>query len=198
MKYKMSDLSYPEYKIRRYRPSDYKPMIRFLFNQKLNYPDYMLWVLQAIDELVLNRKLAFVATLDRKIVGAIVFQKHRQINWLLEIKNVYVLEEHRRLGLGKILFMMAESVARTNNLSAMVYDIPEKANDPLDDFVYRKCGFNFHPIRLPLYDLSVTDTVLVKFICSGFLGDLQKELEVVYQKKHDELVLAQEIKNTIK
>ncbi len=162
-------------------------MRKFLQKQNLDYPDFQGWVLQTMDELTLQIKLSYVALKKSQMVGAIVFQRHFEIEWLLEIKNVFVKEKHRNHGLGRILFALAECAAKTNGLKGAVYDCPEK-NRRLHDFVYYECNFRNFCIRLPLYKKDKSDIVLVKFFCNERLDSYKEQINTIFQNKYGKLI----------
>jgi ribosomal protein S18 acetylase RimI-like enzyme len=83
------------------RRSRYDELLEYLRGQRLwldsvkDYPDHEQWLNKVDQELKSRIKRALVAFDGRRIIGATIYQKHKQIEHTLEMKNLTVRPEKR-------------------------------------------------------------------------------------------------------
>jgi len=85
-----------------------KVLIDFLWKQDLGYPSYDSWVDRTRSEIDGGYKQAIVAYEDEKIVGDVIFQPHKEIVGIREIKNLRVDKDVRYRRFGSFLLRQAE------------------------------------------------------------------------------------------
>jgi len=88
--------------------SDIRNLIDFLALQPLTYPDYAKWVQKAEAELFAEQKQAIMALSDNRLVGDIVFQQHKQLPRVRELRNLRVHPVLRGRYFGSFLLKQAE------------------------------------------------------------------------------------------
>ena len=88
--------------------SDLRVLVDFLGKQNLGYPNYDDWVTRCLAELDAGYKQAIIAYDGSKIVGNVIFQPHKEISGVREIKNLRVAEDMRNRRFGAFLLRQAE------------------------------------------------------------------------------------------
>ena len=88
--------------------SDLRSLASFLWAQNLGYPRYDEWVDRAVTELDAGYKTAILAIDDGRMVGNVIFQPHKEIAGIREIKNLRVDESVRDRRFGSFLLRQAE------------------------------------------------------------------------------------------
>ncbi len=140
--------------------ADIKKLIDFIRQQHLNYPDYHSWVQRAEAELYTEYKQAVMAFSDRTLVGNVIYQPHKQIQGVLELKNLRVHPELRRRDFGHFMLRQAETEARNSGrYSLMMIDTRADQKDMLALLIFsgfREIG------RTSLYDSGSEDVMLAK------------------------------------
>ena len=131
-------------------------VVDFLSKQSLGYPGYNCWVEKTEAELVAGKKTALLAFLNRKLVADIVWQPHRQVGSLLEIKNLRVSPEVRQRDFGRFLLKQAEVIP---GFSGIICDVREDQASILQ--FMQRCGYT-KACTLPIYDSEVADVVMIK------------------------------------
>lgn len=94
-------------------PSSYlevKNLVDFLWSQNLGYPNYDDWVLRAKSEIDGGYKTAILAFDEGRIVGNVIYQPHKELAGIREIKNLRVSTEIRCRKFGSFLLRQAEWV----------------------------------------------------------------------------------------
>lgn len=134
-------------------------LIDFLALQSLGYPKYDEWVQRTEGELSIGYKEAIIAFSDGKIVGDLIYQRHKQIPSFLEMKNLRVHNDLRMRCFGRFMVKQLESEFK-ENYDALILDVRADQPDTLNFFV----SIGYTPIlSIPLYDQNVEDTTFVKF-----------------------------------
>lgn len=136
-------------------PNEINELYQFIKQYPLNYPNYSEWLKKCKRELELGYKKAFVYKLKGKIIADLIFQPHKQDSSLLELKNIRVIEEHRKKKVFSKLLKEAISYARQNRFKKIVVDAHADSEviKPL-----QKLGFSVESYE-NLYD-SKLETVL--------------------------------------
>jgi ribosomal protein S18 acetylase RimI-like enzyme len=135
-------------------------LIDFIHLQDLGYPNYHDWVAKAESELLSGYKGAIVAYSDGKVVGNLIFQPHKGVSSLLEIKNLRVHQGLRDRNFGMFMLRQLE-VEAAGNFDAIIGDIRHEQKQVIA--FSASCGFA--PIAtVPLYGDNQKDVVIVKFL----------------------------------
>ena len=88
--------------------TDIRRLRDFLSAQNLGYPVYDDWVYRATEEIDQGYKQAVLAIDDGKLVGDVIFQPHKEIRGIREIKNLRVDTGSRFRKFGSFLLRQAE------------------------------------------------------------------------------------------
>ena len=145
---------------------DIRKLIDFMARQPLNYPGYDAWLQRSEPELHMEYKHAILAFSDRKLVGDIVYQRHKQLAGTLEIKNLRVDEEIRRRDFGHFLLKQVEVEARRGGYGLILGDARASQGDVIS--LLRFAGYR-EVARAQLYDSNEQDVVMGKPIKSDGL-----------------------------
>lgn len=79
-----------------------------LWIPQTDYPDFLDWAQKAHQELRREKKRAIVALSYNQIVGAVIYQRHRQYREALELKNLTVRPDQRGRYIASFLLRSAE------------------------------------------------------------------------------------------
>jgi UDP-N-acetylenolpyruvoylglucosamine reductase len=140
--------------------SEVKLLADFLWKQDLGYPNYSDWVLRARNEIDLGYKKSIIAFDESRIVGNVVFQKHKEIPEIREIKNLRVSIDLRFRKFGSFLLKQAEWF-ESSNYSLLMADFRE-TEKWIGSFLIKE---GFQVIRsASLYDDKI-DSIAVKKNC---------------------------------
>src|SRR4051812_47909483 len=93
------------------QPGDYtevRRLLDFLWKQRLGYPNYSDWVARAGGEIDVGYKQSIIAFEDNRIVANVIFQPHKEIRGIREIKNLRVDTSVRVRKFGSFLLRQAE------------------------------------------------------------------------------------------
>lgn len=133
--------------------------VDFISKIPLSYPNYDNWVQRAEAELLQGYKQTILAFSDKRIVGDLIYQPHKQIQGVLELKNMRIDERLRRRDFGHFMLRQAETEARKLGYLAMLIDIRPNRQDVIAFLMFS--GF-FQINRIPLYDSNEEDIVMMK------------------------------------
>jgi ribosomal protein S18 acetylase RimI-like enzyme len=96
-------------------PKEVQSLYEFVQKFPLDYPNYFVWLEKCKIELEIGYKKAYYAiNSDNKIVGSIIFQKHKQKNHVIEIKNLRVDPLYEKQGIGSLLESKVSLFAKEN------------------------------------------------------------------------------------
>lgn len=140
------------------RTRDLKQLIDFLLEQDLRYPHYDDWVQRAECEIDAGYKVAITAYSGDHIVGDLIFQRHKQIPRLRELKNVRIHPEVRRRDFAHFMLRQAE-VERAEEYDAIICDVRSDQRDVINLLRfsgYKELGTSH------LYDAHNLDITMVK------------------------------------
>lgn len=90
--------------------SDIRLLRDFLTKQNLGYPNYDDWIYRATEEIDQGYKQSVLAFDDGHLVGDVIFQPHKEVAGLREIKNLRVDEDSRFRKFGSFLLRQAEFI----------------------------------------------------------------------------------------
>ena len=159
-----------------------RQLIDFIHTYDLGYPNYHSWVERAEAELSSGYKNAIIASSNGKIAGNLIFQPHKEIPSMVEIKNFRV--DHRVRGRNFATFMFRQlEIESAGRYHGLISDVRQEQRDMAN--LFYKVGFK-PAFNLPLYDNHDTDIVVVKFIGqvdSSVIGSLNKRVEKSYLAK---------------
>ena len=135
-------------------------LLDFLRVQDLNYPKYQDWVSRTEAELNMGWKTGVIALDCNQVLGDIIWQPHKELKGVREIKNLRIHPSVRERYFARFLMKQAEAEGRNHHelMLDLREDHPEKR--PLVNMLvsmgYRKlCAVN-------LYDPNIKDIVMVK------------------------------------
>ena len=131
--------------------------INFLHKQNLNYPNYDKWVQKTEAELIGGYKNAVLAFSRGKIVGDLVYQRHKENPRFLELKNMRIIPELKNRYFAK--FMLRQVEAENQKYDAIVCDAPSEFPEII--CFMQSCGYT--PIlSKPLYDDGEPEIIMIK------------------------------------
>lgn len=142
------------------QPADFtelRSLLGFLWRQDLGYPAYSDWVTRTGHEIDSGYKQAILAYEDGRLIADIVFQPHKEIRGLREIKNLRVDTSVRFRKFGSFLLRQAEFL-RAEEYDWLIADFRADQNAVerlLVDENYQVCSVR------SLYDDS-PDKIVVK------------------------------------
>ena len=134
-----------------------KQLRNFLLEQPFNYPNYEDWVERTIPEIDHGYKKTILAFSDDILVGDLIFQPHKTLTRIMELKNMRIHSDLQRRYFGFFMFRQAE--AESKNYDAIICDARSDRIDVLN--LLKLCGYK-EISRVPLYDSNVEDVVLLK------------------------------------
>lgn len=103
-------------------PEEVQRLYDFIKQYPLDYPDYHIWLEKCRRQLENGDKKAFYATNKGSIIGSVIFQRHREEDSVLEVKNFRVSEEHRGKLVGSTLELMLCSYGKSNGFKRIRVD----------------------------------------------------------------------------
>ena len=148
-----------------------KKLVEFLAGDRLwiprtDYPDFMYWLDKVEVELESGQKQSIVAFYQKKLVGAILFQKHKQIPSVLELKNLTVLQEAGGRFVASFLIRNAEVEGLKTMQCLSVMGDAKRTNHAITDLMLKN-GYNIVS-DLDLYHLGRDrDNLFFKEVKSG-------------------------------
>ncbi len=139
-------------------------LVDFLIKAPLGYPDYEDWVARARTEIELGYKHAILAFSDGRLVGDLIYQEHKQLPGMREVKNIRVHPKLRHRYFA--LFMLRQAEAE-GSFDAIICDSRSdnvRARTMLLLAGYSPLGERF------LYDSHNVDTIYIKTFDSRTAG----------------------------
>ncbi len=132
-------------------------LINFLRHQDMSYPNYQDWVSKTRHEIDSGTKKSILAFDERTLIAEIIYQKHKQLPNVIEMKNLRVHPKYERRGFAYFLIRQVEAENRT--ASAIICD----ARASLRDIHYLLIFLGYTSLlQTPLYDDNNLDTIFVK------------------------------------
>ncbi len=144
--------------------SDVRAAIDFLHKQDLGYPNYGDWVQRAESELSLGYKQGIIATSGSRVVGDVVWQPHKQLSRVREIKNIRVHPDIRGRRFAHFMLRQAE-VEQAGNYDLLMCDAREDQTEIIDLMTFLGYTSLFSQ---NLYDPNKKDVVMVKCLDTRF------------------------------
>ena len=118
-------------------PEEVQRIYDFVKQYPLDYPDYFVWLEKCRSQLEMGEKKAFYATNRDSIIGSVIFQRHKEEESILEVKNFRVSEEHAGKGVGSALELMLCSYGRSNGFKRIRVDTHHN-NFPMIQFLIKR------------------------------------------------------------
>jgi len=138
-----------------------RTLIDFVAKQDLGYPNYPRWVEKAEHDLKTGQKSAILAFSDGALVADLIYQQHRTIPQVLEIKNLRVHPELRERYFARFMLKQLEREAR--GYTTLLTDARESQTDVLSFFL----ASNFSPVAiLPIYSPESNEVIIAKPLTS--------------------------------
>jgi len=139
---------------------DLTRLLGFIKKQDLHYPRYRDWIDKTEAEIEMGWKTGVIALSNGRVVGDIIWQPHKEITGIREIKNLRIHPSARERYFAK--FLMKQAEAEIRDYHALMLDLredhPEKR--PL---MYMLVSMGYEKLyAVNLYDPNVGDIVMVK------------------------------------
>lgn len=99
------------------------------------YPDFESWIERVHGQLKSEEKRAVVAIVAGQVVGAVVYQSHRELPGTLEIKNLTVRPDQRGRHLASFLLRNAEQEGARDFKATQVVVDAKLGNRPIRRFL---------------------------------------------------------------
>lgn len=129
-----------------------------LWVPRLDYPDFDRWLEKVHEELKTETKRALLALSANQVIGAIIYQRHRQLPEVVEIKNLTVRPDMRGRCVASFLIRNAE-VEGCRDFTAHRVVVDTKArNLAMRSFLFH-CGYTPQQI-IDLYGLGAGQDVV--------------------------------------
>ena len=139
---------------------DLARLLTFVRKQDLHYPEYQDWVDRTETEVEMGWKTGVIALSNGHVVGDIIWQPHKEIIFVREIKNLRIHPSVRERYFAKFLIKQAETESR--DYHALMLDLredhPEKR--PLMNMLVSMGYEKLYSVNL--YDPNIRDIVMVK------------------------------------
>ena len=106
---------------------DLRRLRDFVDSQDLGYLRYHEWVSRAVGEIEIRYKEAIVSYEGGIVVGNLIWQKHKEVRGLLELKNLRVADWSRGRGLAAFMLRQVEvEASKTKGILGIIGDIREE------------------------------------------------------------------------
>ncbi|MCA9478122.1 MAG: hypothetical protein KC535_03180 [Nanoarchaeota archaeon] len=139
--------------------NDALALITFLEKQRLGYQNYDSWLEKTLVELDAGIKSAVTAHYNGRLVGDLVYQPHKQLKNVLELKNLRThpdVRDRRFAG-----FMLRQVETEQNQHHTIICDV-RSSEEKMISFLQHN-GYQ-QVLKLNLYDQNNTDIVFAKFL----------------------------------
>ena len=117
---------------------DIKQLINFLVRQDLGYPRYEEWVQKVEYEIDIGYKIGIAAFSNGHIIGDLVYQPHKELHGVREIKNLRIDPNFKRRDLAHFMLRQAE-VEDFNEYESIITDVREDREEAIN--FLRFCGY---------------------------------------------------------
>tara|TARA_Y100000310_G_scaffold124700_1_gene123433 strand:- start:53432 stop:53932 length:501 start_codon:yes stop_codon:yes gene_type:complete len=148
---------------------DLSNLTNFLIKQNLGYPNYEDWVQRTEHQLDLGNKTPIVAYSNGNIAGNLIYQPHKELPRVREIKNLRIHPQVRRRHFAQFMLKQME-LDTPQNYDAIIVDARTSQTDIITMFL--TAGYT--PIATKaLYDNHHQDTIMVKTTDSGIIYNVK-------------------------
>ena len=139
---------------------DLKQLVDFLMKQDLGYPGYEDWVQRAEYEIDKGYKIPVLAFSEGTLVGDVIYQPHKQLPRIREIKNIRVHPEVRGRAFAHFMLRQAEA-ENSDQFDALIVDARADQNDVIT--LLLRNGYT--PLgQRALYGANSVDVIMVKML----------------------------------
>ncbi len=139
---------------------DLKDLIDFLAAQDLGYPKYDEWVQRTESELIEGHKNSIIAFSESNLVGNVVYQRHKNLPSILELKNIRIHPELRQRYFAKFMLRQVEA-ENEGKYDAIMVDARQDQKEVIR--FLGSCNYS-QTLTIPLYDSNVPDIIMTKFL----------------------------------
>jgi len=139
---------------------DLTRLLEFIRQQDLNYPSYQDWVARTEAEIEMGWKTGVIALSNNLVAGNIIWQPHKELKGVREIKNLRIHPSVRERYFAR--FLMKQAEVEDRDYHELMLDLrenhPEKI--PLMNMLVSMGYVKLYAVNL--YDQNVRDIVVVK------------------------------------
>ena len=152
---------------------DIRQLVDFLMKQDLGYPGYEDWVQRSEHEIDKGYKIPILAFSGNHLVGDLIYQPHKQLPRVREIKNLRVHPGWRGRSFGHFMLRQAE-VENQHQYDALIVD----ARADQKEIIALLLRNGYMPLgQRALYDSNAMDVIMVKTV------DKKNENGILYSAK---------------
>ncbi|MFC1755662.1 hypothetical protein ACFL96_20120 [Thermoproteota archaeon] len=145
---------------------DIRQLVDFLMKQHLGYPGYEDWVQRSEVEIDSGYKVPIMAFSEGHLVGDLIYQRHKELPRVREIKNIRIHPGVRRRDFAHFMLKQAER-DNPEQYDALICDARSDQRDIIN--LLRLSGYR--PIgSAPLYDSNTPDIIMVKVMGDRMIG----------------------------
>lgn len=135
-------------------------LVNFLITQGLNYPNYESWVQKAEHEIDQGYKKAILAFSDDYLAGNLIYQPHKELPRVKELKNMRIHPSVRRRYFAQFILKQAE-VDERERYDLILCDVRSSQTGVIS--LLRSMGYQTL-VTTSLYDQNNMDTIMIKVI----------------------------------
>jgi hypothetical protein len=137
---------------------DLRQLVDFLAAQDLGYPQYDDWVQRTELEIDSGYKVPIIAYSGSHIVGDLIYQMHKQLPRVRELKNLRVHESMRHRDFAHFMLRQGEC-DNPDQYDAIICDLRSSENTLMKLLTFA----GYVPLgRMPLYDSNIEDVIFMK------------------------------------
>ncbi len=145
-----------DFTFRSIEPKTLDAAAQFISSQDLGYPNYETWVQKMRGELHLGIKHGILAYSNGVVVGDVIFQQHKELPSILEMKNIRIHPKLRERHFASFMLRQAELEM---SFDAVIVDVRIDQRDMIDFLATQ----GYIPVaKVSLYDEYAEDVVMVK------------------------------------
>ncbi len=139
---------------------DLSLLVNFLITQGLDYPNYEDWVQKAEHEIDQGYKKAILAFSNGRLVGDLIYQEHKELPRVKELKNMRIHPSIRRRYFAQFMLKQAE-VDDKEKYDIILCDVRSFQLGVIN--LLKGLGYTTLATT-NLYDQNNTDTIMAKVI----------------------------------
>lgn len=137
---------------------DLSGLTDFLIKQDMGYPFYEDWVLRAMSEIEMGYKKAIMAFSEKKLVGDLIYQRHKDFPRMRELKNIRIHPSLRKRYFANFMLKQAE-VDKPDDYDVIICDV--RSDQPAMINLLKISGYTSLTTTC-LYDKNVKDIIMIK------------------------------------
>lgn len=137
---------------------DIKTLVDFISKQDNNYPNYQEWVQRTEYELYIGYKKAILALSYGQLVGDLIYQSHKELPRVRELKNLRVNPNYRVRNFARFMLKQAE-VEDPGSFDLILCD----ARVSQKSLIHMLTSLDYKTMQtVSLYDQNTLDIIMVK------------------------------------